>query len=297
MYLSYSGFKVYEQCPRYYYHKYVKKTALLQPDNRVGMLYGSVVGVLFEEFYQNQTWKAENPLEVLLARVSPVLEKTIAREISKGGIFDWSESRVYSSVGDVETAVRETIPRGLSAIRLHRLVGRQATAEMKLDSKVGEHLLAGRADFVIRRHKHEDLVLLDGKGSRWRDKYVDRRQLKWYAMLFQEKFSTLPDRLGFLYWQSEPADSIDWVEYTLNDITVLRETVLNSVSEIEAGAWQMAQVNSEGDRERLYKAFPTRPSRECSLCSFRELCEEGKAYLSRIPPPIEAGVGVEDVGL
>lgn len=296
MYLSYSGFKKYEQCPRSYWHGYINKTKLPTPDNRVGMLYGSVVGTLFEYFYKDRLWHAPDPVEALLSRVPRVMKRTIEWE-SKSGTWDWKQSKVYKSFADVEADVRKTIPRGLAIIRHHRLVGVDAEPEVRLDSDFDGHTLGGRCDFIIQRlHPQGDLVLIDGKGSRWRDKYVDRRQLKWYGMLFQKKHGSLPDRFGFLYWQFEPDESLDWVDCTVRDVEMLNEAVMEAVRSIEAGGRRLSAEDSD-PKKRLFEAFPTRPTRECKLCPFLSLCDEGTAYTKSNSPSFEAVSGVEDLGL
>lgn len=294
MYLSYSGFKKEELCPASYWHGYINKTVPPTPDNRVGVLYGSAVGKLFEYFYRDRLWRESDPKEALLSRVSRVMKRTIEWE-SKSGTFDWKTSKVYKSFADVEEDVRKTIPRGLSIIRYHKLVGLESNPEVKLDSDFDGHTLGGRADFLVRRlSPHGDLVLLDGKGSRWRDKYVDRRQLKWYAMLHLKKFGFLPDRIGFLYWKCEPEESIDWVECTSHDVEVLREAVMGAIRAITTG---VARTVGGDSKTRLYEAFPTRPTRECTYCPYLAACPEGTAYTKSNSPPIETPSGVEDLGL
>jgi hypothetical protein len=271
MYLSYSGFKRYKQCPRAYWHQYVNKTVVLKPDNRVNMLYGAAVGRLFEVFYNERLWTETGAEEDLLLRIPSVLEQVMSEE-SRNGVFNWKDpslSRECRSLDLVRRAVEETVPRGLISIRRHRLLGVDSRAEVKLDSSFGPHQIGGRADFLIRRlPPDEDVVLLDGKGSKWRESYVDPMQLQWYALLYQARTGKLPDRLGFLYWREEPDKSLDWVPVSVDG---LLKTILETVSEIERGK------------------FHPRVSPECSRCSYLPSCPEGTS----IPSPI---TGVEDIG-
>ncbi len=295
MYLSYSGYKTYEDCPRSYWYKYIAKIAVLKPDNRVHMLYGAAVGYVFELFYNDQLWRRKDVHQALLELVPQILEKVMRRETTKGGVFDWKDPELRSgsrSLEEVRKEVEESIPGGLETIRMHRLLGKKAFAELKLDSQVEGHTLAGRSDFVINRvPPHNDLVIIDGKGSRWRDRYVDQRQLEWYAMLYQEKFGRLPDRVGFLFWKFKPGDNLDWVPFTPKDIEALRQRALDVIQTIESA--------ERGIRASLplAEAFPAYAGRDCKRCSFSSACPEGKAYLSQESVPIPEGTGVEDVEL
>ena len=195
MYLSYSGHKTYKECPRQYWHKYIDKTTLPVPDNRVNTLYGSVVGILFELFYAEKIWTRSGVISILESKVDAVLGDTIAKCLRDGAI-DWSDPKAnYKSLDALRKDVLSSIPRGVEIIRHHRLLGLDAAAEVKLDRTIEGHVIGGRADFIMRRVRpHDDLVILDGKGSRHRDKYVDPQQLWWYAMLYRDQHGIMPDR-------------------------------------------------------------------------------------------------------
>lgn len=295
MYLSYSGFKGWESCPRLYWHKYVNKTTLEVKDNRVNMLYGGVVGYIFECFYKEKLWRYDDVLRRLLERVQPTIDRVIQEE-SRSGVFDWKDPKLKErgphSVDEVRVEVEETVKRGLAIIRYHRLLGTVAEAEYKLDGDLFGHRFGGRADFLIRRlAPHNDLVMIDGKGSRWRDQYVDRRQLKWYAWLYQHHHKSLPDRIGFLYWRSEPEDSLDWVDFTQKDIDILSQAVQDAVAGIGEAKRHLSTVP-------VVEAFQARPCRDCNRCNFLSVCNEGTVFVkTKNSPPIPQGGGVEDVGL
>jgi hypothetical protein len=138
---------------------------------------------------------------------------------------------------------------------------------------------------------HHDLVLLDGKGSKYRDKYVDHRQLKWYSMLHRLKFGHAPDRLGFVFWRFEPEKSLDWVESSSNELDELQNSVLIAIREIEAAKMSVHKGEIPAD-----KAFPAQPGKECRFCAYKQLCPEGKRF-DELNPPEHVGSGVEDVGL
>lgn len=277
MYISYSGHSIYQSCRKSYYLGYIAKVVLQVPDNRVNMLYGDAVGKLFERFYRDELWRS-NVTAKLLALVKPTLDKIIASETRKGGVFDWKDSTLKAgsrSLSEVTQEVIETIPRALSSIRHHWLVGLDAQAELSLDTEVDGHTIGGRADFVMTRGRTNDLVLVDGKGSRYRDSYTDHRQLRWYSMLYNLKFGRIPDKLGFLYWRSPPEESMDWSTVTPAQLSDLREAVLETVGEIEEGQRRVAAG------EPVFSVFfPTPSTSGCKFCKFRHQCTEGKKVLS-----------------
>lgn len=302
MYISYSGWKLYDSCPRAYWHRYVNKTRT-PPDNRVHMLYGESVGILFEKFYADRLWKKDDVVAELLSMVDSTMALIVKKETARGGVFDWKEKGLKPDTRSQE-AVKETvveaIPRGVEIIRYHRLLGVKAGAEIKLDADIGGHRLGGRADFLMERARpHNDRVLIDGKGSRWREKYVDRRQLKWYAMLHQELRGTIPDKLGFLYWRPpmkgefNPEAALDWIPCTQRDIEILKDAVLGSLETIEASKRQLMQAPGEAT---LATAFEVRPASDCKFCSYLGGCPQGAAFLEK-KVPLPEGIGVEDIGL
>jgi len=262
------------------------------------MLYGETVGILFDKFYTDRLWKkGDGVTDHLLSMVDRTISQVVHRETVRGGVFDWKEKGLKKDTRSVEAVaetVRETIPRGVASIRKYRLLGVSAQAEVKLDSDIGGHRIGGRADFLIKRVSPDnDLVLIDGKGSRWRDKYIDTRQVKWYSMLHKKQFGFMPDALGFLYWRSEPEESLDWVECSESDVETLQATVLADVERIEDGKRRLLKAPGEAT---LREVFPVRPTVECKLCSYLKVCPEGTTF-SEKKVPLPEGIGVEDIGL
>jgi len=299
VYLSYSGHKRFVGCPKSYWLSYIEKPVLEKPDNRVNAIYGTVVGALFETFYATKLWMKSGVEAQLLAMAPDVLDQTIEQE-TRGGVIDFTDKASnYKSKEAMLKDVLETIPRGIQIIRYHRLLGTDAEAEVKLDSTIEGHRIGGRADFIMTRIKPQgDRVILDGKGSRHRDKYVDAWQLKWYAMLWREKYSTVPDALGFVFWRYEPAAAMDWVPFEEKDLDELRETVLATATSIEQAKTKIEALPESQRLPVFQEAFPAKPSRDCKLCSYLPLCPEGKAYdKAALPRAFLADAGVDDVGL
>lgn len=277
MYLSYSGYKTYVSCPLAYWHKYVGKTTLPQPDNRVNALYGTAVGALFEAFYNEALWNASKGVGVdrtLLARVLPTLEEIIKKE-SKKGTFDWDNRKSnYPNIESVAEDVRIAVRNGLKIIKRFKLLGPKAAAEVELDSSFGVHKIGGRADFIIERTEpYCDTLILDGKGSKFRDKYVDGTQLRWYAMLYYHTRGKLPDKLGFVYWRCPPEEAVDFIDFGLADLTILKDDILKTADTITRGIETLsgeAPIEGRGP----FQSIPEMS--RCRLCSYEPLCRKRK---------------------
>lgn len=296
MYLSYSGFKNYESCPANYWHTYINKTAPPEPDNGVNSLYGSIVGNVFESFYADRIWRHKDFLTRLVDLVEPSYRKAISSQRGSR-VYDWNDKRSnYPSLDALLTDCRETIPSGVRMIKENSLLGPQAEAEMKLDSKFGPHIVGGRADFVIRRiPPYNDTIILDGKGSRHGLKYVDGKplkkgkkvegtQLKWYAMLHKERIGHLPDKLGYLLWKFYERDpevfvgenALEWVPFEESDISRLKHEVLTAMDRISASTESLEMASGKKRHHELREElFPAQAGDSCRFCSFVTLCEEG----------------------
>ncbi len=299
MYLSFSGWKKFVTCPRSYWYTYVDKTVLHTPENRVNSIYGSTVGRLFELFYNEQIWKKSNTKDILLGMVEDELDETLRKE-ERTGMIEWSDSKAnYKSREELTADIRETIPRGLSIIRLHRLIGHDAKAEVKLDTVINGHMIGGRADFVMTRvAPFDDLVILDGKGSRHRGSYVDDRQLLWYAMLYRLRYRVVPDKLGFVYWRSEPEKSLDWVQISEPLLDQMQTTVLEYAERINQGVEDLAKGDDDHRRLVMAEVFQPQPGSKCRLCSYTAICTDGRNFMSKDHKiPVYSEAGVEDVSL
>jgi hypothetical protein len=299
MYLSYTGHKSFSSCPRIYWHQYVNKTRLDVPDNRVNSLFGTIVGGLFETFYSERIWRQSGIEQTLLGLVPAHYRRALVKE-SRDGAIRWKpddEKANYETPEALLDDVRSAIPRGLSIIRHHKLLGpTQSEAEVKLDHTIEGHTIGGRADFLIKRiPPHNDLILLDGKGSKWRDKYVDPSQLRWYAMLHRLRHGFMPDKIGFVFWRFEAEQALDWVPFTEADLLELQNGVLDSMKRIEEAKTRLATFQGANQTAALQELFPVSPGDRCRLCAFKPICPEG-TYFGSIRAPIPDGAGVEDVG-
>lgn len=290
MYLSYSGHKTYVSCPRAYAHRYILKTNPPVPENKVNSLYGTVVGQLFELLYAEKLYLGSGIPGLLAQRAGALLDAAIARESRTGCVNFRAKEANYKSREALLEDILNSIARGLGIIGHHSLLplrGTEPGAEVKLDRTWGEHTVGGRADFILTRvGPHRDTVILDGKGSKWRDKYVDLKQLHWYAMLYQEHHGKLPDKLGFVFWRSEPEDAVDWHDADPEKLLELRAEVGVALTAITQATAELQQ-----DPKKLPVLFPARTDKfGCKMCPYQPSCAEGTAYLA---PVAESARAVE----
>jgi len=297
LYLSYSGFKKYDQCPYAYWHSYIGKTPPARPDDRLGSIFGSAIGVLFEEFYVQRWWKKRSDCQpFMIGQVERIVDDILKRETSPGkwgspgGVLLWrgfgegkNPKALYGDRDELVADVKEAVVRGLRIVKHYRLLGPRAEAEKVLDCEVEGNKIGGRADFIIRRTApHGDLVLVDGKGSRHRDRYVDPKQLHWYAMLYRLHFNELPDRLAFLYWKFEPPNSIDWVEFSESDLDLLLEEVMSAFRHIAEARNQLPKkadsLTMQGIARGLFRPKPNADN--CRFCSYasKMTCPNGAGF-------------------
>ncbi len=288
MYLSYSGFKRYQECPFAYWLQYIVRILVEEAEDRLGAIYGAVVGVIFERFYRDLLWKDPSTVrERMLNSVIRILEEVIKDQLKAStcrpaGVLKWKGSGVgqnpkalYSNREELVDDIRATVDRGLSIIRHYRLLGAYADAEVKLDREVDSHKLGGRADFIIFRTKpHLDWVILDGKGSKYRGKYTDLKQLLWYGVLYRLKYGRSPDKLGFLYWRFKPPESIDWLEFSDDSLDDFLGEVTRTLRQIDSFS-ERASSSSLSEGRRVFQPRPDFGS--CRFCPYATvaLCPAG----------------------
>lgn len=295
-YISYSGFSSNSKCPYSFWMKYVAKTTTPVPENSVNSLYGTTIGTIFEAFYRDRIWKDPSYQLRLRDLAEPYLDAAIKDTVKKGRIIDWNDEQAnYHSKVDIIKDVHETIPLGLQAIRQNRLVGPRMDAELKLDFKFGHYIMGGRADFVIQRvPPFDDLVIIDGKGSKHREKYVDGTptkkgvevegvQLKWYALLYRARWGVTPDKLGYLFWRFSGEEAMEWVTFTERDLDDLKSEVLSVLTRLDKSVRKLELVSStpQAHDELRQELFPAQPSFSCKFCAFNEVCEEGQKQVQK----------------
>jgi hypothetical protein len=315
-YISYSGYKLCLQCPFAYWNRYINKTTLAEAENGLGTLYGSTIGLIFEAFYRDHIWKRVDFLEVLQGLVEPYLKQAIKDQEKQGRIIDWLDeaaTQTYKSQSELIADLRDSIPRGVQTIRQNKLMGPLMEAEMKLDCRFGGYTIGGRADFVIQRvQPYGDLIILDGKGSKHRAKYVDGHalrkgaeiegtQLKWYAFLYRERNKRTPDALGYIFWKFGGDQAMEWISFRDTDLDDLKDEVLALLSRIDTSVSRLSDLYGDPQAcdDLRQELFPAQPGDGCRLCSYASVCADGKKktrkFRLRLPDGVfELTLGLED---
>jgi hypothetical protein len=307
MYLSYSGFKIARGCLYRWWHMYENHTPHQKEDDRLGSIYGTSVGKLFEQFYQEKLWSnTKECRQILEDRAEGVVDQTIYEEThdrgdwKPAGTIRWKDDEthprgIYYNREELISDVKHAIPRGLESIRQHALIGRDAVAELYLNTEIGGHKFGGRADFVLTRYRHGDLVIIDGKGTRHAlgdkpDKWLDPTQLTWYALLMREKFGKFPDWVAFLLWKIEAPQSVIKYEVTHEEADKLRDEVLALMAKTEKSQALLKKAAAKEDDgvprlsvvQEYFEPLPNEDN--CRFCPYASdgVCTGGAAVVEAI---------------
>jgi CRISPR/Cas system-associated exonuclease Cas4 (RecB family) len=288
IWLSYSAYKQYKTCPKQYYLKRVKKDTPPEEDSRHNAAIGTVVMKVFEDFYNEEIWrKGAKTSDELLARAELYFWEFVENEY-----IDWDDfSCRFSGPTEVLDEILVMVPKVLAGIKREKFLGPYAKSEIDIKVRFGmEDYLLGYLDFVIRTPEDE-LLLLDGKASRHREKNVDETQLYYYALMFYLRYKKLPDRMGFFYFNfaDDPELAMDWIDVDRAKIRDLRRDIEQVIYEIKQGK---KGRNKAGN-------FPAKPqAKNCRYCLWESVCGErlqqkaaNSKKRSKNKPKIEADFG------
>ncbi len=255
--ISYSGFKLYDSCPLAYKFRYIlKERGVFDPKNT---MYGSIIGKLFEWFYQDSIWKHPDPAQVLLSRAEEAIDEVFLNE----GYTKRSDPSYESQIRE---DLKKYVPLGVNIIREHKFLTPRSAAEVDLTTNYKPESsditirLVGRADFI--HYPESGPLILDGKASKHREKYVDKRQLIWYATQHYLKYHVAPVQIGFLFW-SFPDNPLSYVAYTSDDMRNCLSTVVDTAKSVISGE------------------FEAKPSGQCHRCDYYSKCSSGQEYTAK----------------
>jgi len=242
----------------------VKKETPPEKDSRHNAIIGSVVQHVFEDFYNKELWrKGAQTSEMLLQLAENYLWEYVETEY-----VDFDDPRCrFSGPSEVLDEIIDMVPKVLQGIKREKFLGPYSKSEIDIKVRFGqEDFLCGYIDFVIRK-ADDSILLLDGKASKHRDKYVDETQLYFYALMFYLRYKKLPDKMGFFYYSfaDDPELAMDWLEVDPAKIRDLRK-------DIEDVMWEIKQ----NKKKRL--DFPANPvAKNCQWCQWEAQCGERQA--------------------
>lgn len=267
LYLSYSGRHSYMTCPRKYHFSYILKDPVRR--DRRNTFFGSIIGKVFEWFYTRRVWATSDPTGTSVSYIDDA-----SRSIFEHEKFDPVMDPAFCSL--LRQDLHKYVPQGIEIIRSHGFLTPQSRTETDLvvNHTSSKHdmtvRIGGKSDFLHGDSKNT--WLLDGKGSKHRDKYVDAEQLIWYAVQHYIKYHVAPTRLGFIFW-CFPEDPVKWIAYDNQAMRASLDKTFEVAKKIQL------------------KQFDATPSGECHRCDFNSKCDDGQRYLAR--RKVETGGRIE----
>lgn len=256
IWLSYSAYSQYKKCPKNYDLQRITKKPPPVKDSKHNAIVGTVVQQVFEDFYNQEVWrKKAQTSEVLLAKGEEYLWQYMEKEYVN---FDDPRCR-FAGPTEPLNEILQIIPKVLTGIKREKFIGPYAKSEIKLRVRFGlEDFLLGYVDFIIRK-KDGTLLLLDGKASKHREKYIDETQLHYYALMFFLRYKKLPDKMGFFYYRfaDDPEKAMDWIPIDKAKIRDLRK-------DIEEVLYQI--------KKKQFTATPS--TKSCQWCPYQTVCSE-----------------------
>lgn len=255
MWLSWSAFIQYENCGKQYNYQRVQKKEPPEPDSKHNAIIGSVVQRVYEDFYNEEIWrKGPGTSDELIKRTEKHYYDFLDEEY-----IDFNDIKCrFSGPTEPLKECYEIVPKVLEGIKREQFLGPYAKSEIKFKERFGSDFLFGYVDFIIRKQDGE-VILLDGKSSKHREKYVDERQLYFYALLFYLRYKKLPDKLGFFYYRfADQSDlAVDWIPVERAKVKRLKIQIEDTI---------------DGIRNRK---FPAKPKyTHCQWCPYELICKE-----------------------
>jgi CRISPR/Cas system-associated exonuclease Cas4 (RecB family) len=247
MRFDFHKYKSFNDCPK----KYHLETTSERPTPR--NCYFSVPGEFVQKFFEMYAnhWKA------LSADVSEIRVRERMRPhwetLLKYNPIDWKDPMCRLSKEDLYNDCISIIMANLQDFDLYD----ETKSEVKIEVlfKSGD-VLVSKIDF-IKQLDSEYSAIYDGKMSGTIGKYVDSRQLLFYAIMHRLKYGKLPKELAFLYYKHRVLDRINFTEA---DVDQLWTDIIKTMALIK--------------ETKEFK--PTPKAKACKFCDFLSVCEEGK---------------------
>jgi len=256
IWLSYSAFKQYKTCSKQYDLKRVKKQEPPVKDSKHNAIIGSVVQRVYEDFYNDELWRRGGKTsDTLIERTEKYYYEFLA-----DNYVDFNDPRCrFATSTEPLKECYEIVPKVLEGIKREGFLGPYAKSEVNIKVRFGSSdFLLGYIDFIIRRQDGQ-VLLLDGKASKHREKYVDVQQLYYYALMFYLRYKKLPDKMGFYFYRfaDDPELAMDWIPVERAKIKELKMEIEEVIEDI---------------RKRRFKANPHYS--HCQWCPYEQICSE-----------------------
>lgn len=236
-----------------------------EQDSKHHAVMGIAIQYAVEKMYNDELYRdPKNMLRVMLA----LCEKEFLRQESKPwNKIDYGKARM--SREDMLDVVRSGVEGYIHTMKAHRFLGPYAKAEVDLVGWIDKwNAIGGRADTIVRRDD-TGVTIIDGKNTKWKMRYTDPDQLRWYALLFKLAYRQMPDRLAYVWFRfphgmksreedgSEITETgVEWIEFDEDDLKGLAQRALDAKKAMWKG-----------------KFDPTPTPKTCRFCDFEPICE------------------------
>jgi len=205
--LSYSEYRAYLDCPRYYQ---LRRDKIPPPekDNRYFALYG----LLVERFFKKYTNEVARSGRVLSDDNVREVLKDIWAYVLETNYVDWNEPWVKSGSEEIFEMAFKDVCENMRMFTFWKDARSEVSYNVAL-KKSGD-LLTCRMDFVVEPEQGP-VEIIDGKGKMKIDTDADVEQLYFYALIYLLNKGRLPDKLGLLYYRFKLIKYIDFDPATI----------------------------------------------------------------------------------
>lgn len=227
---------------------------------------GIAVQAALEWFYNKQIWADPDMRDPgrLRRRLVGQARKEFALALRRADYIDWDRA---PSPEDMEQVCINGVLGYMKTMKAHRLLSGDARSEVSTFGFLDKWTrVGGRIDFVIPRGRGEEreIILLDGKNSKHKDKYLDTDQLLYYALCYHASWHEIPDRLGWVYYRyphdGEEEEGVHWVPFNEGDLRRLKAEIIDARKSMER------------------EVFPAQPApKHCQFCDYEPVCEARQA--------------------
>ena len=278
--LYWSHFKMYEDCPQLFLWTKGwdgvdcgggegRPKPNPSEDSKEHAVMGITIQYAVESMYNEELYKDPDNLLETMQKIAS--DEFLRQESKPRNNINWQNSRITRA--EALQTVEEGVHGYLKTMKAHRFLGTYAKAEVNMYGWINKWTsIGGRADTIIRRDD-TGITIIDGKNTKWKMKYTDPDQLRWYALLFKLSYNKMPDRLAFVWYRfptglvttdkdgTEVTETgVEWVDFDEGDLQGLAQRVID-----------VKKAMGKGE----FAANPV-PSR-CRLCDYEPVCPERRS--------------------
>ncbi len=266
--LYWSTLKMFEECPQQFVwskgwegydcgHGPGERKPKPEQRSRHHAVFGIAIQHAIEAMYNEELYR--DP-KTLTARMLEIGKVEFDRQIDKPkNNISYSEARMTRA--EMWDLCAAGITGFVQTMKAHRFLGTYARAEVDLVGWVDKkNPIGGRADTIIKRGD-TGTTIIDGKNTKYKMKYTDPDQLRWYALLYKLAYKELPDRLAYVWYrfpydQDNDEDGVEWVEFDEADLQGLAQRALDAKVAMRAEQFD-----------------PTPSPKVCNFCDFVTVCD------------------------